>query len=88
MPAYIVHTNERTTVPPSDVRALCGPRRSMPVDADSTELKVGDRVVDDIFGEGTVLGMVPLKRGVGLNVDVRWDSGHIRQLREGDLPST
>lgn len=48
----------------------------MPKDTNGVELEVGDRVLDEIFGTGTVVGMVPLTKGVGLNVLVRWDSGH------------
>lgn len=47
----------------------------MPKDANGVELEVGDRVMDELFGTGTIVGMVPLIKGTGLNVLVQWDSG-------------
>lgn len=48
----------------------------MPKDANGVELAVGDRVIDEIYGPGTVFGTIALEKGVGLNVLVKWDSGH------------
>lgn len=60
-------------------------RSAMPTDASGQELSVGDRVVDSIFGEGVILGTVPLKVGAGLNMLVKWDSG--RTTEEGGRSS-
>lgn len=59
----------------------------MPKDANGVVLAVGDRVVDDIFGEGTVLGTCNLKKGAGLNVRVRWDNMGEGEEHEGGRSS-
>eukprot|EP00966_Prymnesium_polylepis_P019137 440840-Prymnesium_polylepis.1 len=41
-------------------------------DAAGNELKTGQTVIDDMFGEGIVRGTVPLARGEGLNVLIDW----------------
>ena len=37
-------------------------------------LRVGKRVVDDMFNLGTVQGTCPVDRGEGFNVQVKWDA--------------
>ena len=41
-------------------------------DAAGNELKTGQTVIDDIFGEGVVSGTAPLAQGEGLNVLIDW----------------
>eukprot|EP00966_Prymnesium_polylepis_P060000 1391755-Prymnesium_polylepis.1 len=41
-------------------------------DKNGTDLRVGQRVIDDMFGEGEVRGTEPVEKGDGLNIVVRW----------------
>ena len=46
------------------------------LDRDGTSIYVGQRAIDRIFGECTVLGRVPIEAGVGFNVSVKWAKDH------------
>ena len=41
-------------------------------DQKGNALKLGQLVIDDMFGEGEVRGTEPLEKGAGVNVLIRW----------------
>ena len=41
-------------------------------DTNGVQLKIGQTVTDDVFGDGIVRGTVPLDKGEGLNVLINW----------------
>ena len=41
-------------------------------DVNGSEIMRGSTVRDEIFGEGIATGTIPLDRGEGVNVTIRW----------------